>query len=181
MTENSKVWKNVKGFEGFYQVSNEGDVRSLDRLIDGGGTQNKRKLKGVLLKGGVSNSGYVKFTLTNSGKMKYYSGHRLVALNFIPNPNNYEQVNHIDGDKLNNNVNNLEWCDSFYNMKHAEDLGLVNNKGTNSPNNKYSEAQIIEVKKLLQEGYSSVKIARMTGVNRTTVYRVRTKKQWKHL
>lgn len=66
-------------------------------------------------------------------------------------------------------------------MKHASDLGLVDNRGVKSPNNKYSEEIIIEVKKLLTEGLSTVKISKLTGVNRTTVYRVKTGQQWSHI
>lgn len=78
----------------------------------------------------VSNSGYKRVTLWFDGKQKKMSVHRLVAMMYIPNPNNLSQVNHIDGDKKNNNVNNLEWCDQRHNTKEAYKLKLINPKTT---------------------------------------------------
>jgi uncharacterized protein YerC len=90
-------------------------------------------------------------------------------------------VNHKDGDKLNNNVINLEWCDNFHNMNHAKTTGLLNTDGENSPNNVYTELQILEVKRLLKEGEGNVRISKITGVSRHTVYKVKMNKTWKHL
>lgn len=93
-----------------------------DYLIDTNGnvysTKSKRFLKCT------NRKGYVKVTLCTNGVTKDFSLHRLVASTFIPNPNNLPQVNHIDGNKLNNNVSNLEWCTSSQNIKHAYDNGI---------------------------------------------------------
>lgn len=76
--------------------------------------------------------GYTQYTMWINKKRKRYKAHRLVAMLFIPNPNNYPVVNHIDGDKSNNNVENLEWCTQYHNNKHARDTGLNNIPKSNS-------------------------------------------------
>lgn len=112
-----EIWKDIKSYEGLYQVSNLGKVRSFPRK----GTHTK---KIHILKSGKNHKGYLYVVLTNKYKKKTISIHRLVAQAFIPNPNNLPQVNHIDGDKLNNCVENLEWITNYDNMKHAMKLGL---------------------------------------------------------
>jgi len=178
---NSEKWKDIKNYEGYYQVSNKGKVRGVARLINGGGSQNKRFIKEKVLKNHVKQNGYCQVRLTKDGISKDFLVHRLVAISFKGTIEGSPHVNHIDGNKQNNKLDNLEWCNTFENMQHAFDIGLVDNRGIKSPNNKYSEAQILLVKKLLQEGHSNVTISKMTGVNRTTVYRVKIGKQWSHL
>lgn len=96
-------WKDIKGYEGLYQVSNLGRVMSFK-------TSNPK-----LLKPTKHYSGYLHIKLSK----KYFSMHRLVALHFLDNPNNYEDVNHIDEDKTNNMVSNLEWCSTKYNVNYG--------------------------------------------------------------
>ena len=100
---NKEVWKDVKGYEGLYQVYDFGNVRSLDRTI------NSRSICGRRLKQFNDKNGYKKVVLFKKGSHIYIGVHRLVAQAFIPNPNNYPQVNHKDENKSNNCVNNLEW------------------------------------------------------------------------
>lgn len=100
-------WKAIPGYEGLYEVSNTGKVRSLTRY--------KRELNRHLHKQGYE---YVQLTKDHETKNKLV--HRLVAMAYINNPNNYPQVNHIDEDKTNNNVNNLEWCTAKYNMNYGK-------------------------------------------------------------
>lgn len=108
-----ELWKDVEGYEGTYQVSNLGMVKSLDRL-----TTDNRRLKGKLL-AKTNSKGYIKVTLTNKNKSDNRDIHRLVAQAFIPNPENKPQVNHIDEDKTNNIVSNLEWVTAKENMNHG--------------------------------------------------------------
>lgn len=96
-------WKDIKGYEGLYQVSNLGRVMSF------------KASNPKVLKHSKHHSGYLHIKLSK----KHFSMHRLVALHFLDNPNNYEDVNHIDEDKTNNNVSNLEWCSTKYNVNYG--------------------------------------------------------------
>lgn len=120
----SEIWKDVVGYEGLYQVSNLGRVKGLDRKASIG-NNNFRSVKGGLLKirkGEKTNYPFV--ALTKNHKASLIRVHRIVAEAFIPNPNNYPQVNHKDGDKTNNCVCNLEWVTCSQNTKHAYDNRL---------------------------------------------------------
>lgn len=114
-------WRDIPRFEGFYQASNLGRIRSLDRLVTFNGTRAERK--GVILRPAQRNN-YAFVLLSIEGRKKAYSIHRLIVTTFIPNAENYPCVNHIDCDKSNNNLLNLEWCTSKQNSEHA----VVNNK-----------------------------------------------------
>ena len=102
-------WRPVVGYEGLYEVSNIGRVRSLDRFY-------YRLHKGKVLSPTKDRYGYLTVTLNCNGKSKTIKIHRLVAQAFLPNPDNLPQVNHKDEDKTNNNVDNLEWCTAKYNV-----------------------------------------------------------------
>jgi hypothetical protein len=121
-------WKAIKGYEGIYEVSDHGNVRSVDRTVnDNGGP---RFVFGVNLKGERNKQGYLRFTLCEgSGKRKFFA-HQLVALNFINNPEGHKCVNHKDCDKANNRLENLEWCNHKQNSQHAANNGLM--KGNSS-------------------------------------------------
>lgn len=115
----TEIWKAVKGYEGFYEVSNFGNVRSLDRVI-------KSKHNGTTLRKGrilipfyEEKKRYYQISLTKDRKVKKYRVHRLVAVAFLENPFNYTDVNHKDEDKTNNNVDNLEWCTRKYNNNYG--------------------------------------------------------------
>lgn len=101
-----EIWKDIKGYEGLYQVSNLGRVKSLPR---------KNVTKEKILNGGNNGDGYIKVSLSN----KLYYVHRLVAEAFIPKIEGKNFVNHIDENKSNNNVNNLEWCTNKENINHS--------------------------------------------------------------
>ena len=103
-------WKDIKGYEGIYQISNKGRVKSLNY---------KRTGKEKILKLSSDTNGYKKITLFKNSKRKTYSIHKLVAEAFLPNPDNLPVVNHKDENKLNNNVENLEWCTQEYNVKYS--------------------------------------------------------------
>ncbi len=98
-----EVWKDIKGYEGLYQISNTGKVKSLKRIMK------SRKCEEIIKKPSKLPKGYLKVSLCKEGKIKYYSIHRLVAEAFIPNPNNLPCVNHKDCNPQNNEVSNLEW------------------------------------------------------------------------
>ena len=115
-----EIWKPVVGYERYYEVSNKGNVRSVTRYVFSiKGKRKTRKVCGSEKKPKINHSGYYQTTLSKQGKSETVVIHRIVAEAFIPNPCSKPQVNHIDGDKLNNCVENLEWATSFENMSHA--------------------------------------------------------------
>lgn len=119
----AEIWKDIPNYEGLYMVSNLGRVKSLP----------KNNHKEIILKNKITKDGYYETALSKNNKQKWIRTHRLVAQAFIPNPDNKPQVNHIDGNKLNNNVDNLEWCTNQENINHAIRTGLENFIGKNNP------------------------------------------------
>lgn len=115
----TEIFKDISGYEGSYQVSNLGNVKSLPKS-DGNGNK-ERLLKQELVKG--SATAYHRVTLSKNGSTKRFQTHRLVAQTFIPNPYNKPIVNHIDNNGQNNCVTNLEWCSASENMKHSAKQG----------------------------------------------------------
>ena len=117
-----ELWKDVVGYENLYEVSNLGNIRSKERYVKY--TKWKKENQYQLRKSKViakikTKNGYIRVMLSNNGKHKQELLHRLVAQAFIPNPNNYEQVNHINCNKEDNSCSNLEWCSCKMNMAHA--------------------------------------------------------------
>jgi hypothetical protein len=123
----NEIWKDIKGYEGMYQISNIGRVKSLKRITRFKNRDSVRIEEEKILKLAKHHKGYLKAQLRKNDKLKRYFIHRLVAEAFIPNPHNKETVNHKDGDKSNNTVENLEWMTNQENMKHAYDTGIRNN------------------------------------------------------
>lgn len=148
-----EIWKDIVGYEGLYQISNFGNIRSK-----------KLNKQGRLLSPFISNSGYYAIVLDikkRDFKLNYI--HRLVATAFITNINNLEQVNHIDGNKLNNNVSNLEWCSRSDNIKHAIKKGLITKESVNeriTKMNKKVIKSVLQIKdgKIIAK-YESVTVA----------------------
>lgn len=114
-----EMWKDIAGYEGLYQVSNRGRVKSLARYSHKG-SRSVQKLKERILKSGVRKDNYLTVVLRKDGNSTSYLVHRLVATAFISNPYNYNIVNHKDEDKQNNDVRNLEWCSSLYNNTYND-------------------------------------------------------------
>lgn len=137
-----EIWRDIKGYEGYYQVSNLGRVRSLDRYIVNKKGERKHFTERYLTQ--VSRRDYLGVTLSKNDKSKMFSTHILVAKAFIANPENKPEVNHIDGNKQNNKVDNLEWCTRSENELHAYKNGLA----------KPSDRQKQVAKKYAKENYS---------------------------
>lgn len=121
----TEIWKDIEGYEGLYQISNWGRVKSLN--------YNRTGKEGIL-KPIPTNNGYMIIGLYKNRKPNQYSIHRLVAQAFIPNPDNLPQVNHKDEDKSNNCVWNLEWCTAEYNMNY----GTRNERSSENRKGKYN-------------------------------------------
>lgn len=108
-----EIWKPVVGYEGLYEVSNLGNVKSLNWA-------NTKTEKNLYLK--KQNKGYLQVELVKNGNKKMITVHRLVAMAFVPNPDGFPQVNHKDEDKKNNRAENLEWCNQKYNVSYSLNL-----------------------------------------------------------
>ncbi len=115
-------WASIKGFEGYYEISDHGRLKALERTVRLG--DNTRHIPERVKSVNPLRTGYVRYDLSREGKKTMCLAHRLVATHFIPNPDSLPQVNHKDGVKSNNNYLNLEWCDGFHNHQHAVATGL---------------------------------------------------------
>lgn len=114
--DNTKeVWKDIPNYEGYYQVSNKGNIRSVDRMD----CQNRFR-KGKMCKKLENEDGYYKVSLSKNGIEKRFFIHRLVAMAFIENPNDFDCINHKDENKKNNCIENLEWCTRKYNNNYGK-------------------------------------------------------------
>ena len=152
------MWKNIKGYEGLYQVSDKGEVRSLNYRNTG---------KVQVLKPDKNNRGYLQVTLCKNGKRKIFLIHRLVAMAFIPNPSNLPQINHKDENPLNNCVENLEFCDSRYNNNFGTRNQRIAEKRTGVFNTKTSKPvkQFDLQGNLINEYPSTHEVERKFGYN----------------
>ena len=131
-----EVWKDIKGYEGLYQVSNLGNIKRLERIMENRGTYSGLyKIKESILKPreNKDRNGYYEISLRKDGTEKRFKVHRLVAYAFIDNPYNKPEVNHIDGNKSNNCAYNLEWMTSKENKEHAWRTGLINSNHRKKP------------------------------------------------
>jgi predicted XRE-type DNA-binding protein len=159
-----EIWKKIKGFEN-YEVSSYGMVKSLYFK------------KEKILKFNISNAGYKYVVLSNKSKKKTFNIHRLVALNFLNNFNNKKCVNHINENKLDNNVLNLEWCTYSENRKHSLNTGTYKNVSENHHNCKLSKLQVIKILKLIREKkHTQLQISKIFNINQSTVSDIKTKK-----
>ena len=174
----SEIWKDIPNYEGSYQVSNMGRVRSLDRVIaikDG----SMRKHKGRVLKAHL-NKGYERLRLCIDNEVTNKFVHRLVLETFKPHVNmNDLQVNHIDGDKLNNHLTNLEWVTARDNILHAYDIGLMTSRvGERNPSAKLSNADVLEILQRLYTGELHRDIASDYGVSPAYISLINTGRRW---
>ena len=119
-----EIWRPIDGYEGFYEVSNMGFIRSLDRFVSNG-SDHKRLRKGKIIKMWPNSKGYMRCQLSYNNDKKFYLVHRLVAEAFIQKVDGLSEINHKDEDKTNNSVDNLEWCDRKYNNNYGNRLKKV--------------------------------------------------------
>lgn len=164
-----EIWLDIEGYEG-YQVSNLGRVKSLDR-----GKQSKKKKKD-----GTYAVYHLKGRMMKLYKGEYYrvelgyrqgglSVHSLIAKAFIPNPKNNPCVNHIDGNKHNNNISNLEWCTYSDNQRHAFRTGLKSNHNENHSQWKISNNKVLEIRERYKNGERQCNIAKLYSVDPSTI------------
>ena len=169
-----EIWKDIQGYDGVYQISNFGRLRRVWK-------KSYKKPEGELkiLNCSFTFDGYVKADLWKNKKRKTYRIHRLLAIEFIENPLNKPQVNHIDGNKTNNNVANLEWCTASENIKHAWDTGLAK-RGEEHGGSKLTQNQVDQIRELI--GLKTQReIAKIFNVSSKTISNIHTGKTWKKL
>jgi hypothetical protein len=175
----------VIGFEGAYEVSNIGNVRSVDRIVVHKRNRFDKSFPvfyaGRQLTKKINKYGYVVVCLMKNGDRKDALIHRLVASAFIDNPQYLPQVNHIDADKQNNTVDNLEWVTAQQNVDHAMSHNLQNFAwGDQLPQATLTKDQVVEIKKLLKEGkLNQREIARLFGVGKNAIWFIAKGLTWK--
>ena len=170
-----EIWKSIEGFEGYYEVSSYGRVRSLSRQLT------KRKLNGRILKFGLSGGRMGrKYPTVQLGRKNHALIHRLVAKAFVPNPKAKREVNHKDGDKLNNHYDNLEWCTRKENTQHASKARLLWDNGIHF-NAKLNLKTVFKIKRELSKGIRQYIISRKYNIAARTIQNISSGKSWKHI
>jgi hypothetical protein len=164
-----EIWKDVVGYEGYYKVSNYGNIKSVTRTIKQKNgrlrTWEEKKMKWFL-----DDSGYPRIALAKHSRYKKHKVHRLVAEAFIPNPNNYPQVNHIDSNRENFNVDNLEWCTAKQNVDHCKKSGRRHKQKTGFENKLSRPVVAINISTGERTVFGSQKLAsEILGLHQTHV------------
>lgn len=178
-----EIWKDIPNFENYYEVSTLGNIKSKSRNITN--TLGRTYFyESKPLKTQIDRYGYVKVELNKNGKPYYFTIHRLVALTFIPNLKNLDQVNHINAIKTDNRVENLEWCNNQQNITHSWENNLRGAnilKGEECNLSKLKEKEVLEIRELHKSGLTMYKIHKLKNVSFQTVSNIVKNKSWKHL
>jgi hypothetical protein len=162
-------WKDIKGYDGVYQISNMGRVKSFHK-------KQPKMLKPIYF------GDYLGVQLCGNGvKNKHYI-HRLVVESFLTNTHEKNQVNHKDGNKINNVLSNLEWCTASENRRHAVDNGLLMVLGEDNPQSKLTETDVVDIINTYNVGvFSQHEIARAFGIGVMQINRIVNGKAWTHI
>lgn len=177
----------IPGYEGSYEVSADGVVRSLARVVSrADGTP--LRVRERIMKTTVSNRGYERTSLIRDGKPRRVGVHQLVAAAWLPKPPRHIGtdregfvVNHKDGNKLNNNADNLEYVSTLANIAHARAHGLLSVKGVKNNKAKLTDDDVRAIREKYSRGVAQVALAKEYGVNQTTISLIVRRAGWAHV
>lgn len=170
------IWKQIKGYEGYYEVSNDGQVKSLKRY--------GLRRETLILANLTTKKGYKYVSLSRDGVATRFKVHRLVATAFLENKSHFLEINHKDFNKANNAVGNLEWCTYKYNREHARINGKLKGSNGKSPRGEnHRDAVFTEkiVRHIRSSNERNADIARKYKVNPSSISHIRTYRTWKHV
>lgn len=179
-----EIWKEIPCYEGYYEASDEGSIRSVDRKIIHS-VKGMANRKGQMLSPKINKYGYCGVTLNKLGNRKDFNIHRLIALSFIPNLENKPHVNHLDGNKANNNVSNLEWCTQSENIIHAYARKLMTSEARRGERSNFAlltDDDVVMIRKIHTKGFCTIKqLAQVFGIADETVRTIIKRINWKHV
>lgn len=177
-----EIWKDIPGFEGEYEVSNCGRVKTKSRPLRYVHAVTREEHVRIseerLLLIYINGANYKFVQLYKNKKSKNYTIHSLVAMTFLEKKEGDECVNHIDGNKHNNRVDNLEWCTNAYNHEHATRTGLKPS-GSRMANAVLNEKAVLAIRSMIEDGISHTKISKWFDVSRATISLIHEGKTWK--
>jgi hypothetical protein len=182
MDNQEEVWKDIPNYEGYYQISNLGRVISLTRIVlDKNGVA--KNIKSKAIKSTLNKyNGYLTIAPCVNSKNKQLYVHRLVLSAFTNNPFNKKFVNHKNGIKTDNRLENLEWVTPSENSIHAVEIGLSKTKGGSNPMAKLTQEHILDIRKRFADGISAYKIAKDLGfISNSAIRLIVLRKRWKHI
>jgi len=167
-------WKPIPGYEGYYHISNKGVVISDYREVEGRNGVLTGKIKAT------RRGRYETITLYRDGVGTGFLIHRLVAMTFLPNPFFKKEINHIDGDRFNNRLDNLEWVTRKENSIHSTHV-LKKNRGENNSRSKLNEHDVIQIKLMLLAGHKQTEIGHLFNVTNHAIHRIAHGYNWSWL
>lgn len=175
-----EIWKPIPNYER-YLASNLGRIKTLEktRYTHKGNIARIYPEKIMLFHS--NDRGYLQVSLSNHNGKKCLRVNRLIAMAFLENENNLPQVNHINGIKTDNKVDNLEWCDQAFNNKHARDMGLNKNFGNTHHQSKLKEADVTEIRRLFSEGKTQKELSLSYSVTIAQISNIVNRKLWKNI
>lgn len=178
----AEIWKDIPSYEGYYQASDLGRIRSLTRIVISNNGQ-KNKIEGQIIKPSIFRRyGYQKYNLGKDGKQKTFSAHVLMGNTFLKRLDFPSlQLNHKDGIKTNNQLNNLELVTASQNQQHCVNIGLrVGLAGERNPGRKFNESTVREIRRIKKEGQMTQKdIAKLFNMTKGNVSMIVNNKAWK--
>ena len=180
-----EIWKPIEGlkdgfYDGLYEVSSLGRIKLLPRILN---CPNGKRLTKEKIVTGSNAHGYRRINLKKDRIRLQIDIHILVARAFIPNPNGYPQVNHIDANRANNEVSNLEWCTQKMNSRHALELGLFKTtRGSERSTAKLNEDKVVTIREMYKTGlYTMCTLAQKFSVGKTTIRTIINRTKWAHV